>query len=260
MTVTECSLMSCAWAHFLIDSHTMPGQPHSRPTPDFIGSRVYACLGVTCHLHFGRMTEVFWCHYSNMVKRAPNKSQHTKVNSTEENSPAAPAGVRTCNLSIMSLAFTNKLSWLPSRRIVLEKIKNVYFVKKNSDENWQDKGSEHQEYQYHSVIKKIFLTCWGSSLEEGADTFIKKWQRWYWHVSQRQPTSFVLHKSCITLMKNNANLGSHHGLYRPFVTKLQDFSEIKFMVFKGSWYIKNEQYLAKIPFAYNGIHLHLQTP
>ena len=36
---------------FLIDSHTTPGQ-HRQPTSDFLGSRVCACLGVACHLHF----------------------------------------------------------------------------------------------------------------------------------------------------------------------------------------------------------------
>ena len=30
----------------------MHGQRHSQPTPDFIGSRVCACLGITYHLHF----------------------------------------------------------------------------------------------------------------------------------------------------------------------------------------------------------------
>ena len=41
-TVTECSLMSCLWAHFLIDSHTLPGQRHSQPTPTLLGQ------GCTC--------------------------------------------------------------------------------------------------------------------------------------------------------------------------------------------------------------------
>ena len=44
-TVTDCSLASCVWARFLIDSHTLPEQRLD-------GSRVYASLGVTCHLHF----------------------------------------------------------------------------------------------------------------------------------------------------------------------------------------------------------------
>ena len=51
----------------------------------FIGSRVYACLGVTCHLHFWQNDRV--AH---------------KVNSGEENSPAAPAGIGTRNFSMTS--------------------------------------------------------------------------------------------------------------------------------------------------------------
>ena len=38
-TVTECSLTSCAWARFLIGSHTMPGQRRSQPTPTSLGQR-----------------------------------------------------------------------------------------------------------------------------------------------------------------------------------------------------------------------------
>ena len=48
---------------------------------DFVGSRVYACLGVTFHLHFWqndqgllRATTV-----TQGVERTPNKSQHTKL-------------------------------------------------------------------------------------------------------------------------------------------------------------------------------------
>ena len=51
-TMTKCSLMSCMWARFLIGSHTMPGQWHSQPTPTSLDKKVYACLGVTCHLQF----------------------------------------------------------------------------------------------------------------------------------------------------------------------------------------------------------------
>ena len=49
-TVTECSLTSCVSSRFLIGSHTMPGLQHSHS--DFVGSRLYACLVVACHLHF----------------------------------------------------------------------------------------------------------------------------------------------------------------------------------------------------------------
>ena len=68
--------------------------------------RVHACLAVTCHLHFWhndrglvRTTAVTrgWDGYRNM-------SQHKKVDSGQEHSPAAPAGTRTCNLSITGAA------------------------------------------------------------------------------------------------------------------------------------------------------------
>ena len=39
------------------------------------------------------------------VERTPNKKSAHKVDSGEENSPAALAGIRTRNLSITSLAF-----------------------------------------------------------------------------------------------------------------------------------------------------------
>ena len=65
---------------------------------------VYACLGVTCHLHFWhsdqglqRATAV-----TQGVERTPNKESVLKVDSGEENSPAAPAEIRTRNLSIAS--------------------------------------------------------------------------------------------------------------------------------------------------------------
>ena len=61
--------------------------PHSAWTAvqsthsDFVESRLYACLGVTCHLHFlAELPGSFTCHCGNTgVERAPNKSQHTKL-------------------------------------------------------------------------------------------------------------------------------------------------------------------------------------
>ena len=51
-TVAECSLTSCVCARFRIGSHNMPGQRQNQLIPtSFVGSRVYACLGVTSHLH-----------------------------------------------------------------------------------------------------------------------------------------------------------------------------------------------------------------
>ena len=59
----------------------MLAQRHSQPIPTSLGQKVYACLGVTCHLHFWqndrgilRATAV-----TRGVERTPNKSQHTKL-------------------------------------------------------------------------------------------------------------------------------------------------------------------------------------
>ena len=50
---SERSLTSCMRARFRIGSYTMPGQRQSAHS-DFVGSRMYACLGLTCYLHFGQ--------------------------------------------------------------------------------------------------------------------------------------------------------------------------------------------------------------
>ena len=67
--------------------------------------KVYACLAVTCHLHFGQNDRDFL--RATVVTRGwngyRNKSQHRKsVDPGEENSPAVPAGIRTRDLSITS--------------------------------------------------------------------------------------------------------------------------------------------------------------
>ena len=57
--------------------------------------KVYACLAVTCHLHF-------WQHDRDLlratavtrgVERIPKSESAQKVDPGEENSPAAPAGI-----------------------------------------------------------------------------------------------------------------------------------------------------------------------
>ena len=67
--------------------------------------KVYACLAVTCHLRF-------WQNDRDLLRATAvtrgwngcrNKSKQ-KVDHGEENSPAAPAGTRTRNLSITSPA------------------------------------------------------------------------------------------------------------------------------------------------------------
>ena len=80
-TVAECSLTSCMWARSRIGSHTMPEQPHSQPTPTSLGQGVYACLGITCHLHFlAEWPGSFTFHCGNKrLERTPNKNHHTKL-------------------------------------------------------------------------------------------------------------------------------------------------------------------------------------
>ena len=67
---------------------------------------MYACI--RCNLPSALWTEwpgSFTCHCGNTgMERTPNKSQHTKLTRSEENSPAAPAWIRTHNLSITSPA------------------------------------------------------------------------------------------------------------------------------------------------------------
>ena len=66
---------------------------------------MYACLAVTCHLHFWQNDRDFlratvvtrgWNGYRN------NWESAQKVDPGEENSPAVPAGIRTRDLSITS--------------------------------------------------------------------------------------------------------------------------------------------------------------
>ena len=65
----------------------MPGQRHSQPTPTPFGSRVYARLGVTCHLHSTWQNDRGLLRAAAVTRgmvRTPNKSQHTKF-TPEEN-------------------------------------------------------------------------------------------------------------------------------------------------------------------------------
>ena len=78
---------------------------------DFVGSRVYASLGVTCHLHFWQNDQSLYMPL------------WYKVNSGEENFPTAPARIRTRNLSITSPALLQtsypSLSNVPCSRYTL---------------------------------------------------------------------------------------------------------------------------------------------
>ena len=82
---------------------------------DFGGSRVYACLGVTCHLHFWknergllRATAV-----TREVERTLNKSQHTKLTLEKKILPPLLPGFELATFRPRVRRFTSKLSRLP---------------------------------------------------------------------------------------------------------------------------------------------------
>ena len=55
---------------------------------DFVGSRVHVSLGVTCHLHFGRMIGVFYMQLLEHDSRTDTEQESThKVDSREETLP-----------------------------------------------------------------------------------------------------------------------------------------------------------------------------
>ena len=85
----------------------MRGQRLSQPTPTSLGQ---GCVFVfTRDLPPALLAEwlgSFTCHCGNTgMERTPTKSQHRKL-TREENSPAAPAGSQTRNLSITSPALS----------------------------------------------------------------------------------------------------------------------------------------------------------
>ena len=66
--------------------------------------KVYVCLAVTCHLQFWQNDQNLLC--ATAVTQRWNGYQNKsaqKVDPGEENSPTAPAGIRTHDLSITSL-------------------------------------------------------------------------------------------------------------------------------------------------------------
>ncbi len=64
------------------------------------------------------------------MERTPNKSQTHEVNSGEENSPAAPAGIRTRDLSITSLALLPTSNPGPNHVPVYEPAEAAVFLRR----------------------------------------------------------------------------------------------------------------------------------
>ena len=79
--------------------NTMPGQ---RSRSDFVGPRVYACLGVTCHLHFWQNDRgSFTCHCGNKGWNNREQESAQKINSGEKKIlPPLLSGIETATCSI----------------------------------------------------------------------------------------------------------------------------------------------------------------
>ena len=91
-------------------------------------TRVYACLGVTCHLRFWQNDRDL--QRANAVTRGWNGhriSQRTQLTLEKINSPAAPARIRTRNLSITSSAALLPISYPGSLlHIVSAKYRSIW--------------------------------------------------------------------------------------------------------------------------------------
>ena len=70
----------------------------------FVGSRVYALLGVPCHMHFWQNDRGLLRDTAVTRRCNGRRVRAYKANPGEENSHAAPVGIRNCNLSITSQA------------------------------------------------------------------------------------------------------------------------------------------------------------
>ena len=100
--MAKCSLTNCMFLdRFPHYAWTAAQSAHS----DFVGSRVYVCLGVTCNLHFWQNDRgllhapvVTWGWNGHLIRVS------TQINSGEKNSPTAPVKIRTHNLLITSPA------------------------------------------------------------------------------------------------------------------------------------------------------------
>ena len=100
----------------------MPGQRHSQSTPTSLGQGMYACLGVTCHLHFWQ-NDCSLLHATAVIQGGTDTKYESArtVNSGEENSPTTSARIETCNLSTKSLAFYQQAVLAPKIKEIKEK-------------------------------------------------------------------------------------------------------------------------------------------
>ena len=110
-TVTECFpnelRVSSFPDRFLRNAWTAASSTYS----DFVGSKVYACIGVTCRMHFWQNDRCLL--RATAVTRVPNKSQHTKSTLEKKIPPPLLPGLELAIFRPRVRRCTDKLSRLP---------------------------------------------------------------------------------------------------------------------------------------------------
>ena len=76
---------------------------------NFVGSKVYACLSGTCHLHFWQNDFGLLCGNTGM-ERTPNKSQHTTLTLEKKILPPLLPRFERATFGLRVRRSTNKLS------------------------------------------------------------------------------------------------------------------------------------------------------
>ena len=104
----NCSRLGASPVHTIQPCHFKQSHIH----------KVYACLAVTCHLHFWQNDRDLLCAtaVTQAWNRYRNKSQHRKSTLEKKFSPAAPAGIQTPHNStfLFQLNWSFYIMWPPS--------------------------------------------------------------------------------------------------------------------------------------------------
>ena len=106
--VAECSLTSCVWVHLPDRFPHLNNIAHS----NLVGSRVYVCLGVICHLHFWQNDRGLLCATAVTRGGLDTKSESAhKVNSVKKIPPLFLLWLELATFWSQVWCSTNKLSW-----------------------------------------------------------------------------------------------------------------------------------------------------
>ena len=123
----------------VIGSHTMPGQPHSQPTPTSLGQGS-TCV-CRCNLPPALLAEwlaSFTCHCGDMgIEWTPIKSQHSKLTQEENILPPLLPGFELTAFQSWVRCSTNELS----RTVTLQGFEDGHWIKK------KEKKKKTKEFQ-----------------------------------------------------------------------------------------------------------------